>query len=343
MRAANKREQPGEADAAQRRRRLAKKATSGKNAMPIVEAVDGPVQERQVDAPLVNPAPSGGILSLLHERYLVGLIVRRQIASKYANSLLGLAWSYIQPGMRFTIYLVVMGMMLGLDRGVPEFPVHLFCGLVFISFFSDAWGGGTRSIWSNRALILKMRMPREVFPISAILVAGYHVMPQIILLVIVCVIKGWSISLVGFGAFVLGLLILATFATSLALVFSALNVFYRDFQNIVGTFLQFTHFLVPMIYPFTRIANAADNHPVIYHLYMANPLAEVVLLMQRFFWWDIIPASQKDGHSLVGAAGPSFPDDLFTRGFIMLGILAVMLVLAQVFFARVQNKFPERI
>ena len=76
------------------------------------------------------------------------------------------------------------------------------------------------------------------------------------------------------AAGVLGLLILVTFAMALALFFSALNVFYSDFQNIVATIMQFMHFMVPMMYPFSRVYAAHDDtHPILYQIYMANPVA----------------------------------------------------------------------
>ena len=70
----------------------------------------------------------------------------------------------------------------------------------------------------------------------------------------------------------------------MALFFSALNVLYRDFQNIVQTIMQFIHFLVPMMYSFSVVHELGKDHPILYQLYMANPLAEAVLLMQKVFW-----------------------------------------------------------
>ncbi|RYE76504.1 MAG: hypothetical protein EOO74_08330, partial [Myxococcales bacterium] len=318
MRAANRRDQP-EADdsgrrenAAKRARRLAKRKA---DSMPVVEAVDGPRKERVVDAELVDPSPRGGIVEVFGQWYLLKLIVRRQLASQYAASLLGLAWSYIQPAMRFAVYYFVVGAVLRVHADTPEFAIHLFCGIVMVHYFSETWSGGTRSIWQNRQLILKMRMPREVFPVAAMLVAAYHTLPQFLLLVVVCLIKGWSITWASLAAGLLGLGILVTFSMAMALFFSALNVFYRDFQNIVGTLLQFMHFMVPMMYPFSRVYAAAENHQWIYQLYMANPVAEAVVLMQKFFWWGVIPDEQKlNDHHLIGHTVPEFPPDLYERG-----------------------------
>ena len=64
------------------------------------------------------------------------------------------------------------------------------------------------------------------------------------------------------GPVLLGVAILVTFAMAMALFFSALNVFFRDFQNIVQTIMQFMHFLVPMMYPFSHGLGGARVAPV---------------------------------------------------------------------------------
>ena len=348
MRAANKAarqadvdERGRRADAALRARRL---AASKADSMPVVEAVDGPREERFVDKPLVSPAPRGGIIEVLQQPYLLRLIVSRQLASQYAASILGLLWSYIQPALRFGVYYVALGVVIGLHSSVPSYAIHLFCGIVFIHYFSETWSGATRSIWQNRALVMKMRMPRETFPVAAMVVAAYHTFPQVLLLVLICVLTGWHLSIVGIAAGILGVAILVLFSMALALFFSALNVFYRDFQNIVGTVMQFMHFLVPMMYTYSRIAQVQGSHPWVYQAYMANPVAEAVLLLQRCFWWDVVPSSQRHGSFLVsgGQHLREFPADLWLRGIIMLAISGWLLYLAQRFFSRAESSFPER-
>jgi ABC-2 type transport system permease protein len=303
--------------------------------MPVVEAAGGPRERRHVEADLVAPAPRGGLLEVFQQPYLLRLIVSRQLAQMYAASLLGLMWSYVQPALRFSVYYVIMGFVLNLHEGTPYFAIHLFTGIVVVHYFGETWGGGTRSIWQNKALVKKMRMPREIFPVASMLVAAYHTLPQILLLVVACLFIGWHLSWTAIGAGVLGMLILVTFAMSLALIFSALNVFFRDFQNIVGTIMQFMHFLVPMLYPFTLIYAAHDSHPVLYEIYNANPVTQAVLLLQRLFWYPLI----EDPSPL----GQQFPPDMYTRGLITLALCLVFLLFAQKFFSRMENKFPERL
>ena len=343
MRAANKRvadekgEEPQTARPKNATRRARRMLRNQADAMPVVEAGDGPRMVRVVDAELMPPAPRGGLLEVFAQPYLLRLLVTRQLAQQYAASLLGLAWSYVQPAMRFAVYYFVMGFILQLHQGTPYFALHLFTGIVVVHYFGETWNAGTKSIWQNKGLVKRMRMPREIFPVASMLVAAYHTMPQVIVLVLFCLLSGWHLTWLAVGAGVLGVLILITFALALALFFSALNVFYRDFQNIVQTVLQFMHFLVPMMYPFTLVWKAHESHQILYQIYVANPVTQAVLLLQRFFWWPLIEDPKAD------APGQNFPPDMWARGFITLGICLVLLWLAQKFFSRVEGKFPERL
>ncbi len=340
MKAGDKANKRHETDERGRRKNAAKRARAllekKADSMPVVAPVDGPRAERIVNADLVSPAPRGGIVEVLQQRYLLRLIVGRELAQLYAASLLGLLWSYIQPALRFTIYYFVFGVVINAHGDMPNFAIHLFCGIVFVHYFSETWSGGTRSIWSNRNLVLKMRVPREIFPIASMVVAFYHTGPQMLVLMAACLLVGWHVSWAGIVAGILGALILVSFAMAMALMFSALNVFFRDFQNIVQTVTQFLHFMVPMMYPFSLVRDLSADHPWLYQLYMANPLAEAVLLMQKFFWAGTLgPAQEKFSRE--------FPPDLYSRGVIMLGVCLVLLYLAQRLFARLESKFPERL
>jgi hypothetical protein len=96
------------------------------------------------------------------------------------------------------------------------------------------------------------------------LVAGFHTLPQLLLLTGFCLFSGWDLDATGVAAGVLGILVITTFSTALALIFSAVNVYYRDFQNIVSTITQFMHFLVPMMYPLSRVMKHAETFPVLF-------------------------------------------------------------------------------
>jgi ABC-2 type transport system permease protein len=176
-------------------------------------------------------------------------------------------------------------------------------------------------------------VPREMFPVASMLVSAYHVIPGMVLLTGSCVALGWRPDPVGMAAALLGFLLIAVLGTALALLFSAANVFFRDFSNVVQTLTQFTTFSVPMIYPYSKVADRFGEYA---QYYLVNPMAEAVLLFQRGFW--VGTTSDPDA-----TVAEHLPDNLFTLGFIHLGAALVLLGLAQLVFTRLENKIPERL
>jgi ABC-2 type transport system permease protein len=283
---------------------------------------------------MTPPSPTGGLVDVFRHRYILKLLVRREINARYQGSFLGLLWSYVQPLTRFVMYYFVIGVVIGLDRGVEYFGIHMFAGMVFVNYFTETFTAGTRSIMRNASIVKKMAMPREMFPVASMLVSAYHIIPQLVILLIVCGVVGWSPDVEGFLAGLLGFAIVAVMGTSLALLFSAANVFARDFSNIVATLTNFVHLAVPMIYPYTLVASRFGEDSV--GLYLANPLAEAVLLIQRCFWVGVTDDPEQT--ALV-----HMPDDLYTRGLIQLACCLVFLFIAQLVFTRLERKFPERL
>jgi ABC-2 type transport system permease protein len=290
---------------------------------------------RSVEAPLAPPSANGGLVDVFRRRYLLRLLVQKEIQARYQGSVLGLLWSYVQPLVRFCMYFFVIGLVLGLHKSVPNFAIHMFAAMTVVHYFTETFDMGTRAINRNKAIVRKMAMPREMFPVASVIVSAIHTFPQFLILTVACIAIGWNPDPAAIGAAVLGLAIITVFGTALALLFSALNVFFKDFQNIVATLTIFTHWAVPMIYPYGKLANSdlAADHGWFLQLYLANPLSEAVLLVQRALWVPTTGSATLPPHSM--------PDDLFLRGFLTLAGVLVVLGLCQLAFSRLEGKIAE--
>jgi ABC-2 type transport system permease protein len=302
------------------------------------------------DAPLISPAANGGLVDVFRRRYLLRLIVQKEVRSRYQGSLLGLLWSYVQPLVRFTMYFFVIGLVLGLHKSVPNFAIHMFAAIVGVHFFTETFSSGTRSIVKNKAIVRKMAMPREMFPVATVVVSAINTFPQLLILLVGAIASGWRPEPEGLFAAVLGFAIITVLGTALALLFAAMNVFFRDFQNIVATFTIFTHWIVPMIYPFQKLATSSMAGTAFYTLYLCNPLTIGVLLIQRAFWVPTLPACGPHVPSICAPNGdpsqvgfPILPEHLFLWGWGMLAGSLVILVLCQLAFSRLEGKFAERL
>lgn len=310
-----------------------------------------PVEVRHdlAHVPLVPPSRTSGVLEVFRKRYLLRLMVRREIKARYAGTAFGLAWSYINPFTRFLTFYFVFGVILGRGSGLANFAIHLFAGMVLVNYFTETVTSGTRSLLSNKGVIAKMSMPREMFPVSSMLVSLWHTFPMVVILVVACVLTGWVgdgplwiPDAYGMGAALLGFVLMLVYGTALGLMFSCVNVIFRDFQRIVQTFINIVPFTVPMMYPFYLIADGERIPTKYYDLYVANPVAEAVMLIQRGFWYPTCePKCAVD--PATGAELPEFVADLIPRGLVMLAIGLVLLLVSQFVFSRLEKTVPERL
>ena len=117
------------------------------------------------------------------------------------------------------------------------------------------------------------------------LVSLWHAVPQFIILVIACLVTGWwgdgplwVPDAVGMGAALLGLMLMMVYGTAFGLMFSCVNVIFRDFQRIVQTFINMVPFTAPMMYPFHIVADGTRIPSSWLSVYLANPVAEAVML-----------------------------------------------------------------
>ncbi|MSW71991.1 MAG: ABC transporter [Actinobacteria bacterium] len=262
------------------------------------------------------------------------MLVRNTIKSRYQGTVLGWVWSYLQPAIRFCMFYFLFQVMIGRGAGMENFAIHLFAGMVIVHFFTETFNGGTQSLVQNRSLITKLPVPREMFPVARMLVAAWHTVPMLIILLIPCLFLGWRPDAVGMAAALLGFTLTAALGLALGLLFSVGNVFMRDIGKVAQTLTQFVTFSVPMMYPFTLVEDRFGEPIASYYLF--NPMAEAVLLIQRGFW---IGTTSDPG----ATAAEHLPDHLFTRGLIMTGVSLVLLVLAQRVFSRLEARVPERL
>lgn len=291
-----------------------------------------PEDEAQL-GPLKSPAPSAGLIEVFRRRYLLRLLVKREVTARYQGSFFGLMWSYLNPISQFCIYYFIVGQVFNLHDNIQNFPLHIFSAIIIVHFFTETFNAGTRSIVRNRAIVQKMAMPREMFPVATMLVSFYHVVPQLVIIVVACLASGWSPDPGAFLAIVLALLIIMIMGTGLALLFSAANVFFRDVQSVVNILTNLVRFGVPMIYSYEmvdqRFGSAAPY-------YLLNPIANAVLLFQRAFW-----VTTTDDPAATASTG--MPEHLLLRGVVMVGVSLVVLAVGQLVFSRLENRIPERL
>lgn len=281
--------------------------------------------------PLVGRGRGGGLREALGRRYLLSLLVRKELRVRYRASVLGLGWSYVKPAVQFGVYFVALGLVLR-QREIGDYAVYLFGGLAVVSTFSEAVGNGTRSVVANADLVRKIYLPRELFPLSSVCVSAVHLAPQLVVLGLGALARGWRPDAVGVAALVASLVLTGTLALGVGLLLGALNVLFRDLENLVDLLLMVLVWLSPVFYSATRVTELVGAGSWLERLYQANPLTVAVELMHRATW----------AHASPGNAD-LLPGGLLRDTVVAFVVAVVVLVLGQAVFRRLTGRFAQEL
>lgn len=291
---------------------------------------------RLADEPLRPAGPRPGFVSgtlqsirdIHAHRELLGMLVGRELKSRYKDSALGFVWSLARPLAMLFIYYVAIGRFLGAARNIPDFAIYIYTGLTAWQLFSEIVANGTGSIVANSGLIKKVYLPREVFPLSVIGSALFNFAIQLAILVGATVLSGHFPTGTRWLYFPLALAVLMLFATAFALFLSAVNVYLRDIQYLVEIVVMIGFWLSPIVYAWSQVTTEVKVGWV-QELYLANPMTLVTMGFQRAFW--------------VSGDSQVLPAHLGARLAIAAAIGVVVLWLCQRVFARLQSNFAQEL
>ncbi|WP_426990250.1 ABC transporter permease [Pseudarthrobacter sp. Y6] len=285
---------------------------------------------------LIHPGVGGGLAEVFRQRFLLKLLVRKELQIRYRGSVLGLLWSYVKPGVQFVVFYIALGVFLGLEKsprnpeGLANYAVYLFSGIVLINFFTESLSNAARSIVGNGGLIKKIYLPRELFPVASVWVSGVHFVPQLVVLVAACFVAGWHPTPLQLAAAVAGFVIVAMLATGLGLLFGSANVYFRDFENIVDMLLMVATWASPVMYAWTMVRDKVGAGW--YFVYQLNPITIGVEAFHYAFWYPTT-----DGSSAI-------PPNLVSL-WIPVGLVAsfLVLLLGQWIFRRLEGRFAQEL
>jgi ABC-2 type transport system permease protein len=266
--------------------------------------------------------------TLSAHREMLDLLVRRDLKAKYKDSALGLFWSLARPLMQLAIYFVVVGNFLGAARGIPNFAVYIFTGLIAIGLFTEIVIGATGSILSNSGLVKKVYVPREIFPLASVGSAVFNFLIQLVILLAATVIVGafpWHAQIL-YALPAVAILLL--YGTAVGLITSALNVYMRDVQYLTEVATMILFWASPVVYSWQMAAETLQSDFLI-ALYTNNPLTLAVLGFQEAFW--------------VSDGSLAQPTDLLLRMVIAIAVGVVLLIASHRLFLRLQGDFAQEL
>lgn len=203
-------------------------------------------------------------------RALLAELVRTDFKLRYQGSALGYAWSLLRPLFMFGILFVVFNFIFKVGKGIPNYPIYLFVGIVLWNFFNEMTSQSLGSIVARGSLIRKVRIPRWMIIVSTSIAALINVSLNLIIVLVLSVTAGLDFmpTSIYLPLFVLEVYI---FALGVSLILAPLFVKYRDITYIWDVITQAGFYATPILYPLTLV-----KHELVQKIIFINPMAQAI-------------------------------------------------------------------
>jgi lipopolysaccharide transport system permease protein len=223
------------------------------------------------------------LTELIRYRDMLVMLCWRDIAVRYKQSAIGVAWAVIQPVGTMVVFSVIFGGLVGISTGDIPYPIFTYCGLLPWLLFQRGLVQGSASLVTLGPVLSKVYFPRLIVPTATVLTGLFDFVIAFAVLILMMMwygtSPGWPLMVL--PAFI-ALAVVAALALSLWL--SVVNVEFRDVQHALPFLVQAWTFATPIVYPASLVPGPWRL------LYSLNPMVAVV---EGFRW------------VLVGGAAPS--------------------------------------
>ena len=256
-----------------------------------------------------------GCRELYEYRDMIRNLVKRELRGRYQRSVLGMLWTLLNPLFQIAIYTLVFTVIF--PSSIPNYFAYLTSGIVPWTFFSEALGQGAGCVVAGADMTKKIYFPREVLPIASVTAKFINMLLAFIIVFAFMIAGGvgiewrviWLLPMVMIAEYLIAL--------GLTLIFSAVTVFLRDMEYIVGVFLMAWIWATPIMYSLDNLSTQ------IVSLLKINPMTLVVMCYHDVLYYHCLPSA--------------------TTLLVLCLESAVLMILGKIVFSRLSNSFAEEL
>jgi len=254
-------------------------------------------------------------------RDLLILFIRRDIVTKYKQTILGPLWFIIQPILSTLMYLLVFGKIANISTDNTPPILFYLSGIVAWTYFSICLNSTSNTFISNAGIFGKVYFPRLIVPVSVIIsnLIQFSIQFALLLLVLgIYYLKGFNFTHTA-SVFLIPylILLLALLGLGFGIIISSLTTKYRDLTNLMSFGVQLWMYATPIIYPLSTIP---DKYKV---FILANPITSIIITFKG---------------SLLGTESISSIYLLYSSAFTL-----VILFLGIIIFNKVERSFMDTV
>lgn len=249
----------------------------------------------------------------MHFNLLIELI-KSDLKTRYKNTVLGFLWVLFEPLFIMSVLYIVFSKFMRFQ--MDYYALYLLSGITAWRLFVNATGAGMQSFYRNREMVLKVKLPRMLIPLSAVLSGAFTAFFEFFIYIMIFIIFKHTFTPV-LLLFIPFLIMFTAMIAGISIILSVLYVLFRDIKPAWEILVQVLFFLCPIFYPLTLI-------PMRYYdAYLLNPIAVYIMGFHDILYYSRIP----DTTILINSI-------LFT---------AIILIISVIFFIYAEKRMVKNI
>ena len=234
-------------------------------------------------------------MSIRQYWFVLWELTKRELKRKYARSFLGIQWSCVYPLMRMALVVVLFSTIF--NKGIDKYPAYYFVGFLMFEFFATATQTSLTTLKDNRDLLIKSKLPRELFVLSRVLTAFVNFLLGCIPFAAVLAWYRAKVTLYYLWIPFL-LLLLLIFTTGVSYGVSIWYVYRRDAKNIYTNILFILRFFVAIFYSIDWMSSGVkwviQHNPLYIFIYIGRQFliygecVDVIYITQIITWVIVV-------------------------------------------------------
>ena len=214
------------------------------------------------------------------KKFLLKQLVKRDLTSKYKDSVLGIAWSFLNPLLIMIVFTAIFSMLFG--RQIDNYPVYFLSGRVIYDFYKSATQGAMTSVKGNSSILKKIYVPKYMFTVSKICYEFINFLISFIILFGVMFVTGAQFHLTTIFA-VIPLFFLIVLIFGVGLILAVSNTYFTDVEHLYGVFALILMYASALFYPMEIVPVTVQK------LFTLNPIYCAITSFRECVVYGLIP------------------------------------------------------
>ncbi len=221
------------------------------------------------------------IIDVFHYRTMIQSLIQRDLRGRYKGSVLGFAWTFLNPLLQLVVYTVVFSTIM--RAGIEDYYLFLFVALIPWIFFSSSLTGGASCIISQKEMVKKIYFPREVLPIAHVTCQLVNMFFSFLVMIAVLFLSGRGLDLALVPYLLPVIFVEYVLALGIAFITSSITVYLRDLEHILVIIAMAWQFLSPVMYSIDMIPDKMRA------VFFVNPMTSVIVAYRDILYYKRAP------------------------------------------------------